>query len=247
MRIIQCAFAIGVGIALLACVSPPPTPEDSKSAGLALHLDARGPITVFRHKVDHVLFVEVDEEQGDSLLRSNIFYSNYSNDGYFYLLNPPPGRYIAVAGVGTREGLPLSSPPKRDTFTGKIETSPVDLTTSISFSDSIYFNEELVRRTEVTVQPGSLTFMGEFLVHTSVLKRVVDPVQAHYFRLLQPGESTNWFVQGLLHYAGVYSGRVETSLRDEGARERFAQKAAEHLKSAGWGGMLKGVAEGPPP
>ena len=115
-----------------------------------------------------------------------------------------------------------------------------------SFDQAIYFDEDLVRQTEVTARPGSLSFMGEFLVHTSVL-RGTDPVQSHYFRLLQPGESKNWLIQTILHNRGIYSGRAAVAHRDEAASKRFLLKASEHLMNAGWGEMLKGVGAGPTP
>ena len=252
MRGTNSACAVALGSVLLACATPPP-PEGSSSSGLALHLDARSPLSIIPARMEQVLFVRLDESRDDPILSSSIFYSNYKNDGYFYLLNPPPGRYVAVAAVTTTTPpyAPEAPPPAFDKD-GKLNTDtppghrPWGSPAPGSFDQAIYFDEDLVRQTEVTARPGSLSFMGEFLVHTSVL-RGKDPVQTHYFRLLQPGESGNVLVQIVLHNSSSFSGRVAEVQRGEAARERFSLKASEHLMSAGWGEMLKGVGEGPTP
>lgn len=244
------ASALALGSALLACVTPPP-PEDSSSSGLALYLDARSPLKILPAKVDQVLFIRLDEQWNgeDAPLGTDVFYSNYSDDGYFYLLNPPPGRYVAVAAVSTSKG--YDPPPSFPTYSvgddGELQQDPPDPArppAQGSFEAAIYFSEELVRQSQATARPGSLSFMGEFVVHTSIL-RGPDTLQAHYFRLFQPGESGNFLVQGLYHGTGIYSGRAAAGEQGGAARDRFSHKAAEHLTSAGWGEVLKGAGEGP--
>jgi len=112
------------------------------------------------------------------------------------------------------------------------------------FDLTIYFSEEFVRHSEVTTRPGSLSFMGEFVVHTSTLRRP-DTLQAHYFRLLQPGESNNFLVQVVYQGTVIYSGSAAATEQGDAARDRFSHKASEHLMSAGWGEMLEGAGEGP--
>ena len=187
------------------------------------------------------------------MLGTSIFYSNYKDDGYFYLLNPPPGRYVAVAAVTTTTpSVPEAPAPHFDEKEGKWNTDtppghrPWGSPAPASFDQAIYFDEDLVRQTEVTTRPGSLSFMGEFLVHTSVL-RETDPVQSHYFRLLQPGESKNWLVQALFRSSGIYSGHGAAMQRDEAASERCSLKGSKHLLNAGWREMLNGMGEGPTP
>ena len=249
MRVTNSAIAVALGSILLACATPPP-PEGS-SSGLAMHIKARSPLRFLPALFDQVLFVRLDESKDDPLLGTSIFYSNYENDGYFYLLNPLPGRYVAVAAVATSAlpELPEAPPPYFDKKEGKWNTDtptgfrPWGSLPPSSINQTIYFDEDLVRQTEVTVRPGSL--MGEFLVHTALL-RDSDPVQSHYLRLLQPGHSKNWMVQSLLS-SKIYSGRGAGAKKDEAASEKFSRKASEHLMNAGWKEILKGMEEGPTP
>jgi len=239
------ASAVALGSALLACVTPPP-PEDSSSSGLALYLDVRAPLRILPAKVEQVLFVRLDEDGEDALLGADVFYSNYSDDGYFYLLNPPPGRYVAVAAVNTSPGFgsPTSPPVYSVGHDGKLHEQPTSPgVRHPAYDVAIYFSEAFVRQSEVTTRPGWLSFMGEFLVHTSALQ-TPDTLQARYFRLLQPGESKNLLVQILYEGAVIYSGSAAATDQGDAARVRFSHKASEHLMSAGWGKMLKGAGEG---
>jgi hypothetical protein len=59
-----------------------------------------------------------------------------------------------------------------------IHPGPVSAFDGRAFDQAVYFDEDLVRQTEVIVRPGSLSFAGEFLVQTALL-READPVQTH--------------------------------------------------------------------
>ncbi len=249
MRVVDSVIAMLLSGVLLACATPPP-PEGSNSSGLALLLNARSLVSIFPARVEQVLFVRLDESRDDPILGTSVFYSNYSDDGYFYLLNPPPGKYVAVAAVTTTTPYVPEAPAPEFGKDGKLNTDtppghrPWGSPAPGSFDQAIYFDEDFVRQTEVTARPRSLSFMGEFVVHTSAL-RSPDTLQAHYYRLLQPGESNNIIVQLVYRGTGIYSGHAAATEQGDAARDRFLHKASEHLMSAGWREMLKGAGGGP--
>jgi len=85
-------FASGVSLAL-ACAGPPPpvqAPANESAALIAIKvaLDKEG-------ETERLYFVRL--EDGETVIQDEVVSSNYFEDGYVYLLNAKPGRYVAVA------------------------------------------------------------------------------------------------------------------------------------------------------
>lgn len=237
MGVTRAVFSLAAVTTFFACAgTPPPAPNDQSSSAIAIHIDARAPVKIFPVEVDRVLFVQLDERGDSSLTRTNLIPSNYSRDGYFYLLNAPPGRYAAVAAFHSKERETVKL---GETFSlGKGVT--VWVGTEIVRYDyfTIYLPERLIRLTEVAVQPRRIAFMGEYVVETSVGLEGADDVQSHYFRLLHPGEGRGTVGQLLLGNYN-YRGVLHEARQDVQAGERFSRRAAAHLSGVGWAEMLR--------
>ena len=210
-KVLSAIFAIA---ALSACATqlpaPTPTPQDGASAGIGVLVKSRSQMLV-RHKADSVTFARLEGNDTSQYISTQLITSNYKKDGYIYLLNAPPGRYAAVA-------------------TFRLYQDFLDGSVSRHYT---YFSRDLVKATEVTVEPGRIVFMGEFIVDTSSFKDA-DDVQSHYDRLISPdleGRSVSWQVRmGVLHYTGT----LHEVNQDEEARERFLATTRENLGEVGW-------------
>ena len=154
-------------LVLSSCVSlpPPPEPEDSQSAAIGISLMIRAPIKLFFKKTDIVVyFIRLDEEKGkpDSFLQTTLYQSNYTHDNQIYLLNTKPGRYAAV--VAFFERTPQPSQQAAEFWT--------------------YFSEDLIRHTEITVPPGAIRYMGDFIIDQAAGMKNADEAQDYYHRFV---------------------------------------------------------------
>lgn len=200
-----------------AGILPPPQPLDHRSAGIAIHITEVPPAGLwFKRIPGRIHFIRLDDIDSTSFIKNSVISSNYSRDGYIYLLNVPPGRYAAVASLSYVS------------------------TTKYNYTYSTYYSGELAKLTEIEVQSGEIAFMGRFLVNTPLGLKGADDVQVHYFRLMAPGaENRNevlslLFPPGDFHYKGDL---LEAHQSDEG-RAEFAKKAKVHFKDSGWYDLL---------
>ncbi len=222
-KVLSAIFAIAV---LSACAGPlpAPTPQDGASAGIGVLVKTRAPIKLFSGKVDSVMFVRLEGNDSSQYISTQPIASNYNKDGYIYLLNAPPGRYVAVAAFRSQASAPTA--PTGGGVTVTVNPGDTDYTT--------YFSRDLVKATEVTVEPGRIVFMGEFIVDTSTKFENADDVQSHYFRLISPGvENRNKFL-GLMSGDYHYTGTLHEVNQDDEAREEFLATTRENLSEAGW-------------
>ena len=217
-----CAIAV-----LSACAGqlPAPTPQDGASAGIGVLVKTRAAIKLFSTKVDSVMFVRLEGNDSSQYISTQPIKSNYNKDGYIYLLNAPPGRYAAVATFRSQASAP-TAPAGGGGFTVTVNPGDTDYTT--------YFSRDLVKATEVTVEPGRIVFMGEVIVDTSTSFTDADDVQSHYIRLISPDvEDRNKFL-GLLSGDHHYTGTLHEVNHNEEASERFFATTKENLGEAGW-------------
>ncbi len=127
-------------------------------------------------KIGRMTAVQVYFARRDVVNPEYVVSSNYSNKKQVYLLNAKPGRYVAVAARlrGTGAG----------------------------FTYVAFFPMEMLPETEVTVVPGELVFMGDFLVQTSTKMDEVDPTQSYFYRLIWPEAANSGFL------ARTFSGQA---------------------------------------
>src|SRR2546426_5556849 len=118
------------------------TPEvDPKLGGIGVWIKSTGPTPIsIRPRANVVFFVRADSGV-DVLNATDIIASNFSDKDQVYLLNAAPGKYVAVGAVTEGQGAAATNSP----------SAP---------SANLYFDKEMIPKTEVTVEPGQMAFMG---------------------------------------------------------------------------------------
>ena len=220
-------FAILLG----GCVTPQPIPEmsrpQSSGLGIEISLSVSG-LTPNGYAPNQVYFVRIDNEDG--LLQQQLYHSNYVKDGLnadgtwetpprAYLLNAPPGTYVAVAGLHIMRG---GAGGGRFTY---------------------YFDKKLVELTKVTVRENDFAFMGSYAVGESGRAGFnrfsgADQVQTHYKNVIAPEATTNavlMFGQGNFNLLGT----VREHKNDEMSRNEFFLRAKGDLAGSAWAGRFK--------
>lgn len=133
-----------VGIAIIstvACTSVPVSPESHGAhIGITLSSHTLIPLKLFDRRFTTIYFARLEDEQNDFFSKFPLIPSNARFGNRFYLLNAPPGRYVAVAAF---EQLPGAG--------GGIDYYTV-------------FSIPLVALTEVKAEQGRLVVMGQFLI-----------------------------------------------------------------------------------
>lgn len=196
------AFAV---IGLWGCATVP-RPSDPQRAGVGISVTIRAPIAIFTRGAAKIYFVRV-EGGTDPYLQENLLVSNYAQGGHVYLLDIPPGRYVAVAAW-----FPASAPGQSGEFV-------------------TVFARDVIKLTDMTLAPGSVRFMGEYVLDTAGGLKGADDAQLHYLSLFEPGART---IRPIMRYGNYYAGSLRESRRDPDSERRFLGKALEHLESSGW-------------
>lgn len=207
---------------LFGCASvPPPGPLAPEMAAIGISVKSRAPVGLFTLVEKRVYFVRVDQEE-DVYAARQFSLSNYAEGGQVYLLNVKPGRYAAVASFRAQERTPYQGP-------GEFTT---------------VFPKQLIKLTEVTLAPGTIVFMGEYMVNTSTSFDGADDAQRHYFHLIAPGARPG-VGAGVLSamFSGevkaYYKGSLREEKRDPEAESRFLSNALNHFKGTEWLGMVQ--------
>jgi hypothetical protein len=217
-------LAIMLGLAMFglsACAGvPPPGPLDSQSAALGISVKLKAPIALFSSHPDRVYFVRVDKDD-DIYTASQIIPSNYVKGDYVYLLNAAPGRYAVVASFLEQRGQMGRS----TTYT-------------------TFFSEEVIKHTQTVVTPGTMAFMGEYVLGTSAGFDEADNAQLHYFHSLAPNALLGTGVMAsmlsvMTSGAAYYRGVLKEEHKETQAEKSFLATSAESFKGTGWGDRLQ--------
>jgi hypothetical protein len=163
-------LALSTSPPVLARGLPLPSPNPDRGA-IAVTLRLKPPLGAAISAVQ-VYFVRVNEDS--SLLDANeVIRSNFSRKKQVYLLNCEPGRYVAV-------GAELSSRGTGVTY-------------------KVVLDRATIADTEVSVERGSLAFMGDLLVDGQVKINRADAEQSHFLRIVEPDASRlGYMARGLL-------------------------------------------------
>ncbi len=255
---------VALNTALACATTPPPSPLNTESSVIGIKVNVRG-FKLFSTPSERVYFVRIDE--GVLLSQEGTIASNYSQDGYVYLVNAEPGRYAAVAASHSRPQ-PTTAPGVPVAGGGHV-TVTVSLTT-ISW-DTIYFPTGLIQKTAVTVGPGAAAFMGDLVVDGSGLGGA-DGAQLYYLRLVKlgmlcyhpPEQVIPLLPDAEVPFGIRASGPSETACpEDEGGRnykgsehkidqsteaqQKFFKRSRKLMADTGWASVLQNPVRAAPP
>ena len=181
MTMLKARYALVVFTSLLllstfAEAKGPPLPQpDPERGSIGVTIRAIPPAKIGKMTAVQVYFVRL-AEGGDVLDAEYVVPSNYSKKKQVYFLNAKPGRYIAVAARLKGGGA--------------------------GFKYEAFFSMEMLPEMEVTVVPGELVFMGDFLQNTSSKMKEADRAQSHFYRLILPEAARQGFM------ARTFSGKA---------------------------------------
>jgi hypothetical protein len=211
--------------ALAACRTVPmPGPRSPELGGLAIRVKTRAPVRIISQRAEQVLFVRL-AGPGGSVLAGEPMPSNYAKDGYLYLLNAPPGAYVAVACFRDMEPVP-SAPAPSPGFSVTFQPGPTNYTT--------YFPEDMIRATQATLTGGCITFVGEFVVDQHLGLDDADPTQRHFYAQFGAGDEDESFMANAFGGDYHYRGSLHESATDARACDAFHAKTESRTTEAGW-------------
>jgi len=162
-------------------------------------------------RIGRVYFVRLEERE-EILKQDRFIRSDTSSNDYVYLMNAQPGRYAAVA---------FSLP------AGELSW------------DLYLLQKALIQQTVTTVAPGTIGYLGEFILLRGLGMRKVggDSIQNHYASILS-GEYLN----------NVYVAELLSSTQDEQTKKQFLRVTDEELlKNSGgaWSAWIQQQLETP--
>jgi hypothetical protein len=210
--------AVLVAISLAGCAATPPElkpePYEAQKAAIGIEVSLQAPAGSLRNAAEVVYFTTLDAGSGAPGTR--LITSSYSKDGRVYLLNVPPGTYVAVAARFSNR----SSASTMMGISTKLYTT--------------YFSKRLIERTKTTVQESGFAFMGSYVVDQSTpMFNMPDEAQARYLRLVESQaakDGPGMFPPAVVHYFGS----MLESKSDQEARSNFVRKAKGDLMESTW-------------
>jgi hypothetical protein len=188
--------------------------------------------------------VKLDDER--DLREEAVIQSNHSRDGRVYLLNVPPGDYVAVAAFTAKR------PPSAPDY-GRLCTTSEIASAQACYEYYSYFPKDLIELTRVSVGRGQFAFAGSYVIDNTPGLGNADPVQLHYAEVIAPGVRNmgpgetirEAAVEALAKrrdfpgHAFHYRGSVHEAGRDDNARSEFLVKARQDLTEGGWSAIVK--------
>jgi hypothetical protein len=162
--------------------------------------------------------MKLDEQHQSEFTKGELLPSNYVEDRYVYLLNAEPGRYVAVASTRAQSGFgPLIGETHYTT----------------------YFPEDMIKVTEIMVEPGNLAYMGTFSLKQTVGLDGADKTQIYFYRMLAPGDERESSQGSYSSGTWTYRGSLREAVQSEGEQAVFREHAQEVLAEVGWGGIVR--------
>lgn len=239
-------------VALAGCVQQAPGPAAETSAAIGISVENRWETAGwFGNIPEWVHFVRWSED-GDVTNQTEIVTSNYQRGNRAYLLNARPGRYSAIAAsevaaivsggalVASRAG----SRPQRAILASWRGGGARSLAMRDNgddndgadevFIETTYFSRDLIRNTTVEAAPGTIAFMGDYVVVRDRAISQGDGAQRHFHPLENPT---------LLDYLGLEVIQTQVSAsrsvqmkyrRDKEAELKFLSGALDDLGGTGW-------------
>ena len=213
------AFVSLLLLGSLAEAKKPPLPQPNPLRGtIGVTIRAIPPAKIGKMTAVQIHFVR--QAEGEDILDSDyVISSNYSNKKQVYFLNAKPGRYVAVAARFAAAGN--------------------------GFKYEGFFSKDMLSETEVTVIPGEMTFMGDFLLNTSTKMGEADPVQSHFYRLISPEAARKGFFGRALAGNAPYTATLKTVDKTTAREEEFWSLAQRKVfkKEPAWQAFVQRLSE----
>lgn len=218
---------ISVTLLVSGCASIPKAIEANSSAvAITVVADVYSSpmVTDTTLKPEKVFFVRL-ADQNAGILKGEIFVSNYNHEAWWsflksggidsFLLNVPAGTYVAVAVTGrSGGGSPFSS-------SGNPQT--------------VFFPENVVRASMVTVKPGVMVYMGTYKFNSvsfwNAMKEA-DKVQSNYFEVLRESGFSSIVTQ-------PYAATIEKISNSKNDEKSFLEKHLGNFAKTDWEEKIK--------
>ena len=215
MTMLKARYALVVFISLLfisnfAEAKGPPLPQpDPERGSIGVTIRAIPPAKIGKMTAIQVYFVRL-AEGGDVLDAEYVIPSNYSKKKQVYFLNAKPGRYIAVAAKLSGGGA--------------------------GFKYDAFFSIETLPKMEVTVVPGKLVFMGDFLLNTSTKMKEADRAQSLFYRLILPDAARQGFMGRAFRGKAPYTATLKSVDKEAETEREFWSLARQKIfkKEPAW-------------
>ena len=207
MNKVRSTIVTFIVLGLVSCATAPaprPLGPGSAAIGISVKIYQIGPDL----SPQQIYLIKLNEGE-DLYTQGNFIRSNYFKGGQAYFLNLKPGRYAAV-GSHTNVRAPFGR----------------------TWEYKAFFPKELIKLTEVTVAPGTLAFMGKYVVKQSMSFEDADEVQLHYLHLIAPGALTGW--SRILTTKQSYRGLLLEEHCDKQDEIDFLTNAQKHFKDSAW-------------
>jgi hypothetical protein len=198
---------------------PNPAAEDSAAIGIVLEIRfGFNLLWLLTYEPDTVTFVRVKR---GGILSGDRWVSNFVQGNRAYLLNAPPGEYVAVG--------------------ARYQVSPrVSSRDSAPVMNTVLFSQEMIEATRTIAAPGEVGFMGAWLVRQHSLDRA-DQYQRYYGKpLFQLGAFDKSWLERLGSVDHV--SHPEEEDRSDTARANFREAAREDFGKTPWASWLGGSA-----
>ncbi|EKR72930.1 hypothetical protein MAL08_09820 [Leptospira noguchii] len=200
-------------ITIVGCVSLPENLKKKSSPNssiLAISLNLKPPIGIFGKDATEIVFIkQADSKQKNSV--SKLIQSNFSANGYVYLLNAEPGIYsVVLAGVRPE---------------GRGDNSSV-----------FYLTNESIQKIKIKIDNNTLVYAGKYDIQSNVTwseKDWIDvPKETRNIRL-QTYDGDSYF--GALTYRSILEN-VDTS---DIEKQKFLEKARNIFAESEWTTLIK--------
>jgi hypothetical protein len=225
----QLLFVLPVTFSLLVsgCASIPKAIEENSSAvAITVVADVYSSpmVTDTTLKPEKVFFVRL-ADQNAGILKGEIVASNYQHEAWWsslksggidsFLLNIPAGTYAAIAVSGSSGGgSPFSSG-------GNPQT--------------VFFPENVVKASIVTVKPGIMAYMGTFKFNSVSFwngMKEADKVQTNYFDALRESGFSSFVTQ-------PYAATIDKIINSKNDEKSFLEKYLGTFANTGWEEKIK--------
>ncbi len=245
--VISTLLVSSIALAYAGSDPPPPSePIDSEIGALGMYLKMRSPIRILKLQPQLVFFARLEEGEGieDLDRKTDLIPSTFVDGYHVYLLDVPPGTYVAVAAIYWKEYPPdLIEIPLFSVGPLTFEYYLEFLNRPDTFRH--YFTKQLIEETKTTSRSRSFSFMGKFVADVTSKLKTADEIQRHFMQMLEGSRANTPRIKKGLKY-GDYSFLLfpHEVDRSKSAEIKFFRKAKKHLKEDAWAMVIEERLEG---